>query len=385
MNKNTKFDEVKVLKDHAKIYTYYQYLPLELQKNHGLIKSLLNKNPGGLKFIPKECIEDINLDSCIREALVKCPTNILHGSERIKSDKAFISKLANSKNTNIFNFFFENFNWLQDSMDKVLVFIEQNNNGYNVLSDKWRVEKKVLLKALKNGNKIKTIPDLLANDEAFIFETAKIYPEIISKRNIILNNNINLFELVIKKDPLLIYYFSDEIKNNDSLMLKYMKDYPNLVFYASDKLKNNKDLVLNAFKEGTVYNTESFIQLSKELKGDIDIAFEAVMLLPSNIKRISPVLLQNKDFLKKVIKGNNKVLAHRESFINFNDDFDFMIFCLNHDAKKSIKKNDLGSSLQKLVTWNDDIHDVFSKLRDKNLIVQDLDILVDKKLLKRKI
>ena len=150
--------------------------------------------------------------------------------------------------------------------------------NYHKLPDKYKKDKKFLLRALKKEDSLmKYMWNDFKDDEDFILNAIKI-------------------------DPDFIKYFPKQLNDVD-FNIKSLDYNKNMHYAATEEILNNKKFALEAVKK----SENSFYSLSKTLQTDPDVFLEAIKNPKFHILTYHPLFRKNEAFSKEVVKIRPKL------------------------------------------------------------------------------
>ncbi len=213
------------------------------------------------------------------------PSKILeHASQRLKSDKNFVLKALDK---------------IEENRDKYHIY--QVFNTLDFVSKELLDDKDVILKAIARQNSpFEYASDRLKNDRAFVLEALKV-------------------------DPFILTYVAKPLMDDKEIVLtalgKYGKPWKNGPYasnikFASDRLKGDKEVALEALA-----SDGSYIQhISDQLKNDREIVMFAVESSGYALKYVSDELKNDRGIVSAAIKRNGGALEFASDELKDDDE-----------------------------------------------------------------
>jgi hypothetical protein len=202
--------------------------------------------------------------------------------------------------------------WFTDKKH-VLKIVAHNDLLLEYIDPKFLDDEDVLLTAIKyNTRALKYVKTRLIYRKEFLLKLIAILPESHKKslENIDLNiaNSKEIIIAIANNHFSLFKYFNIEVRGDIEIAHEAIKKNPVNLRHVSDKLKNNKPTVLLAVK----VDDSTFKYASDELKNDANFILESMNIGIFLIQNASDELKNNKQFMLKAIKinRNSYMFAH---------------------------------------------------------------------------
>lgn len=238
----------------------FQYLSEEIKNDENIILKAVRENADVFEYASDRLKDN---EEFIEIMLDK--SNIIYkfSSDRLKYNMSFINKAVNNnRGIHVLKYVPDSIKEDQSFMEKM---IDVRGFALNYFPDKYRLDKKYLLRAIKNngGNLLKYLPENLTDDDDIAFAAV--------------NDNGS------------VTYLSDRLKDNEELGLIAVKHSGYNLQYLSNKLKNNQQIVDLAIKHEITYLDEA----GDEIKNDFAFMFN--VLIYANINK-EEIIKKHKEY-----------------------------------------------------------------------------------------
>lgn len=245
--------------------------------------------------IPKEHLININGTLYHIETIYKW---IIINNNDIDPLKNYVSdeNIERIKNT-YDEFNIKNYLDNDNNEDYIIYQIKNNKIHYKDLSEKDKNNKKIILE-IYSPIVVKYFSDELKNDKEFALQILKINGYGIQYLSDELKNDSQVALVAFHKDNYSLSYVSNELKNTYEFMIECIKINPFMLQYASNELKNNYEMI----KCSVSINGCTLQFTSNELKNKYDIALIAVKNNRKSLQYVSNELKNNDSFLLEIMK-----------------------------------------------------------------------------------
>jgi len=178
------------------------------------------------------------------------------------------------------------------------------------------------------------ISNRLRDDEEFLrdaFIKSEVYFVEISDR---LKDKDDFVQFALSELGDNFRYISYRLRSNfDMFMLAFYnckKIKSNHILYdATDEFKNTREYMLKIIELDNQYIID---YLSEHFKSDKEIMSGSIKIYPENIKKFSPELLQDKEFIKKIITINPICYIHLNNISDLFNDKDIILLALEQNG-----------------------------------------------------
>lgn len=184
--------------------------------------------------------------------------------------------------------------------------VKEGSNFENV-SDDFKDDEEIVLKALKNGASISFVSEGLQNNRNIVLEAVKYnggnYKRILKK----FQKDRNFALEAIKSDVNILMMNDFIFKADEEIMLIALSQFGHVLEYADKTLQSNRNFIANAVKQGSKVNNHSILRYcdekflsDKEIMVDaIRSDLEAYELVHPNIKKSKEIVKAYKEHLKQ--------------------------------------------------------------------------------------
>ena len=227
------------------------------------------------------------------------PENIKNIPENLYNNKDYICSLL--ENVNCFEYLSDEFRNDKEIFIKALK--ESKDSILKFASEQLKDDVEVVLNAIiKNSRNFKYASERLKNNDYFIAELVKYEYLKFSSFTKKLRKKYDLVMQVVKNNGYALKYASYDLKDNYDIAVAAINSNPRSVDYASDKLKDDFSVALLAVKQdGTTLR-----YISKRLQNDFDLVVVAVKKNGLALEYASDDLKDNYDIAFEAIKNNSQ-------------------------------------------------------------------------------
>lgn len=324
-NKEFILKDLKRNKKRAYIFpkkTFFYYIDESLKKNKQFLLSAAEIAPELVFNLNKDLSNNFNFmvefakisyfntkyasdtlkdnDEFIAKIILKYPKCFIYASDRLKNDEDYILKHINKTP--------EIIKYCSSSLKKNTDFISKvkniNTNYLEYFEYESFINDDMVLKSKNNSTDAEAIKKLLEN-------IITKYPE----KTLLLSERIRDDEeymlSLIAKNPAVLSYVSDRLKNDINFNTKVLTKYPKATNYASECIQKNHDINIAILKE----NKSNLDYISDSLKRDATFIARATFECDNNIIRYIKNDYARAQALDILTKENkiNQVLATEDS------------------------------------------------------------------------
>ena len=260
----------------------------------------------------------------VKFAIRCCPSNLKYASENLRNNFDLV-KIAVEKNGRVLEHASEN---LRSNFDIVKIAINNNSEAIKYASDNLRDKIEIIDLACKYS--IQFLEYASINLQNNYYYMKNIFIKLIKNMNSqnynniivnflekILSINVLLYQKVIddydmamniiKYNPHIIEYFSENIKNNYNIGLMAVTNDGACLKFLSKTLKEDKIIVRTAITQKFKSYT---LQFAPKLQDDYDTVILAVMNEASSLKYASKRLREDYNIVKAAFNNNKTSLKH---------------------------------------------------------------------------
>jgi hypothetical protein len=314
----------KGLNAHAESF---KEIEISAQKNY-LLYSIQEK-PNAIQFTAKEIQNDADFNLLL---LNKNQKVIAELSEDLAKNRPFMLDVFKLNP----DLFFHKKNHFKEDLDFILEIIEEHPSIFAKLPIKLMNDPKFALYAIqKNHDVVDYIEPILKSDRDFMTKIIQINPQFFRHLDSKLKDNTAFILNLIKYDLSLYQYLNKKLQTDPSILaildskedvLKQIKRDPHLLKYASDNLKNNREIV----KEAIIRNPKTLEYASHILKDDKAFISEHIKQDGNLLKYLSARLKDDQEIVSLAIQ--QEPLALQYASTRLKNDFSLVRFTIKKDV-----------------------------------------------------
>ena len=235
----------------------------------------------------------------VKFAIRCCPSNLKYASENLRNNFDLV-KIAINNNSEAIKYASDN---LRDKIEIIdlackysIQFLEYASIN---LQNNYYYMKNIFIKLIKNMNS-QNYNNIIVNFlEKILSINVLLYQKVIDDYDMAMN--------IIKYNPHIIEYFSENIKNNYNIGLMAVTNDGACLKFLSKTLKEDKIIVRTAITQKFKSYT---LQFAPKLQDDYDTVMIAVMHEASSLKYASKRLREDYNIVKAAFNNNKTSLKH---------------------------------------------------------------------------
>lgn len=158
---------------------------------------------------------------------------------------------------------------------------------------------------ISNHDKKREIPKKYSNNIEYVTKILDKRPWFLYQASEEIRDNFDFVKKYVEIYPINFSYLSIRLQDNDELYSIVKKDCPNVIFYASDRIKSDRNNMIEALENGADLSC-----VTNKKVDDFDIAIKSVNNNIFNYRLFNDELKNNIEILyyvKKIIDNLNRI------------------------------------------------------------------------------